>query len=414
MQVYCCIVAQRFGKDEMDRTTEEREIDAACAPRETGGAYTADPKDDSSIFPFLLRLANGEDIPKGAGVPLDGIVRLSAQHRTRPLLSRYAGDDPSVKDMLYRWSILNARKHALLRRIVKALASDEIEYVIIKGASLCALWGEEDRRDYDDIDILVRPDSFGRVAELLNELGLSTGYELTHPTIRNLSKVGRHLDFSGDSGESVEVSSRGLVPYFAEIPLGSIFSESVNVEIDGMDICVAGGVEGMIYLSAHGCAHHWTRLRWVLDIVSMLDHLTVEECRRCVELSMRWGLLRCLMTGVALVRELGLSVDEEKLHVICGIPSGGRHAVRLAREAAENLREHTMKFSVSTRKMLRYQLLCRERLRDRAMMLLRLICQPSLNDIIYTSRYRRASRSLFLVRIAGVIRRRLLFFLGRS
>ncbi len=384
--------------------------EAASIETGDGGKAT----DTSRVFSFLLKLARGEEIPAAYTIPVEDVIRIAAQHRVRPLLARWGRDDSSVKDVLYRWSVLNARQHALLRRVVTVLSGAGVGYVLIKGASLCGLWGEEDRRDYDDIDILIRPESFGRAAELFDGIGMYAAYTLSPSVIRNLARVGRHMGFDGDAGESVEVSSRGLVPYFANIPLDSLFSGSVDVDIDGVKMRCIGPVEGMIYVSVHGCSHHWTRLSWVLDSMSMLEHLTIEECRCCAVYAKRWGVLRCLRIGVYMVKELGLPLDKEKEHAICGDQCDTGYAVRLAHEAAENLRRNPMHFSVSTRRMLRYQFLCRERCRDRWMMFARLLWLPSLNDIIYTGKHRWISRHLCMVRLFGVIGRRLLFPRGRN
>ncbi len=366
-------------------------------------------------FYLLLKLAGGEDGGDRSDLsPQEDVVRLAARHRVRSLLGGYGCIGTAISSALYRWSVENARNHALLKRVARTLDDGGVDFVLIKGAAICAVNGEQDSRDYDDVDILIRPESYKGAAVLMADLGLHTSHPLTDNIVDNLARSGGHLGFRGENGECVELSSRGLLPYFARVPLNAFFEGSVVKQIEGMGIRCAGRIEAMVHLCAHGCEHNWTRLRWVLDVVYMIDNLSLDDCHASANAAKRWGLARCLDVSVSLIGVLGLPLARDKALALCSRGCSGGIVRRLAQEAESVLECNEGRFYLPRRRMLRYQLLCRERLRDRIMMLCRLLLQPSRDDIIRSDSHPWICRSMFSVRIFGLIHRRLIYSRIRS
>jgi len=115
-----------------------------------------------------------------AAFPWQRAVELACYHRVHVLLARNL-DDPAMRDLVpadVRAKLLQVRMAAELRneRYMHATAGafallfeENIPVLLLKGAALAATVFPPGSRPLNDIDLLIRPEDYGRVARVLEE-----------------------------------------------------------------------------------------------------------------------------------------------------------------------------------------------------------------------------------------------------
>ncbi|WP_164913513.1 nucleotidyltransferase family protein [Sphingomonas sp. UV9] len=158
-------------------------------------------------------------------------------------------------------------------RLHTLLAADGIEPVFLKGSTLAMLaYGAIQRRQFSDIDLLVRPTDARRAARLLEE----AGYRAPGGAGDLPERVTRAMPLAKDmairhpgNGQIVELHWR-MTDAAYERPVRD--HEAIQwVELaPGAAIPTLATDALFAYICNHGAAHLWARLRWLADVAALL------------------------------------------------------------------------------------------------------------------------------------------------
>jgi hypothetical protein len=214
-----------------------------------------------------------------------------ARHKCGPLLHRAsqagAPTDDAARAILSEHWTENRRQHLrnLLstERVAGALAKAAIPALIFKGAPLAqALYPDPLWRHCGDVDVLVPGRSMVEALRALTEAGFRSDDSLFSlpPTIqRFVLAITRDVPVDDSWTQShVEVHSRFL------------FSKRLSrfhmdrdhtmrpqpITQDGSPAAPAMGVGLALYLILHGCISGWCRLKWLIDLMPLLQKLGPE------------------------------------------------------------------------------------------------------------------------------------------
>jgi hypothetical protein len=258
------------------------------------------------------------------------LVALASRHQVGPLLYAAAAGGrhivaPDVWTVLkqsYRDSV--ARRGAallVLERVGRQFETYDIGWMAIKGTTQAALlYPDPAWRDSADIDLLVRPDQFGRALDALVALGFVASYppvpargllrQAILGAVRDVMLVAR-----ADPRDSIELHRR---VFFA----GGRHADFLTLPATpGVVPTPALGPDLAFYLIAHGALSFWVRLKWLADLVPLLAKLSGGERLAILELARRTRtessvaasllLLRALFPFAAL-EELGPWLEQKK------------------------------------------------------------------------------------------------------
>ncbi|RMB25716.1 putative nucleotidyltransferase-like protein [Sphingomonas sp. PP-F2F-G114-C0414] len=242
----------------------------------------------SPEFAFVCACA-GPLAPPDTDGDLDGatLAAIAHRHQVVPLvveaLKRHGRPiSPALAARHDPLAPLRAAREAI--RLRTLLLADGIEPIFLKGSALAMLaYGALARRQFSDIDLLVRPADARRAAALLENAGYrarsDTGgnpadTNLAGATLANrvarLSPLAKDMEVRHvDNGQIVELHWR-MTDALHERPAQD--REAVQwVELaPGAAVPTLATDALFAYICNHGAAHMWARLRWLADVAALL------------------------------------------------------------------------------------------------------------------------------------------------
>jgi Uncharacterised nucleotidyltransferase len=200
------------------------------------------------------------------------------------------------------------RRDQELAMVVSLIENQNIPVIAYKGPTLGHLgYGSPANRECIDLDLLVGPDTYEQVVDLLIDDGfehvrsivprcyLRLTYEATlnHPTRR--VAVDLHRSFFSPATE-FWLNLDNMTPF--------------SVPIAGHEIRTLNPEELLVVLAVHGSKHAWRELRWVYDLVALTTRQNI-DWPTVYQLALRNSAHLELQIGLGLARDLfGLDSSE--------------------------------------------------------------------------------------------------------
>lgn len=212
------------------------------------------------------------------GLDWSRLLAEADRHRVTPSLYRGLraavpnAVPPAVMDQLEASCHACARHGLLLAgeliELIELLAQHDIPVLPYKGPALAAaLYGDVARRQFDDLDVLVRREHLRPAAVLLAERGFEpVGWGLEDP---GLGKRGHNLELR--RGE-VKLELHWRISFFSPLDTEGLWRRSQTMLLLGREVRCFDDRDLLMILSVHGGKHLWQRLQWVTDVA--------ELCRR--------------------------------------------------------------------------------------------------------------------------------------
>ena len=323
------------------------------------------------------------------------VIDLAEHHGVIPQLYRSLSDTPDVAypDSLRQSHQTNAPKTLWLTRelsrILEKLNSGGIVALPYKGPVLAQiLYGNVTQRQFSDLDLLISPFDLPRIKSALAELGYEPGIELTEREERDHLDSGYEYTFDSVHGRNlVEVQWRILPRFYSvDFEVEGFFDRSIASTLGGMTFRTLCAEDLLVVLCVHAAKHAWQQLSWLCDIAELarsrkIDwHVVQEQARRV-------GIQRIVAVSFFLAHKL---LDAPLPHVLRaqgqkGAPSklclgGGFAAIEnLANEIIPVLAEGA-DYNPESISYFKLMIRGRERCKDRAKFLWRLIFTPSVGE----------------------------------
>ena len=176
---------------------------------------------------------------------------------------------------------------ARLLEVVKRFDSEGIPYVTLKGPAFSQwLYGDSVRRHCNDLDILVAKEDFCLANRALVAGGYSSVLEPIDARARRGAEMwglSHHKRYSGP-GVSLELHWRlSSMDDLLPVSVKSAIDSAARVEIGGYPVSVLNRKLLVSYLTLHGSAHCWNRMKWAFDLASIRvsDAKSHELCGDC-------------------------------------------------------------------------------------------------------------------------------------
>jgi hypothetical protein len=159
-----------------------------------------------------------------------------------------------------------------LTRLAGLIAAEGLTLISLKGPFFAQqLFGDMGLRASRDLDLLVKEEEFDRVEELL----FGDGYQLVeHPEAVDLKhmdkRIHHHAYRHPQKGILVELHYRFS---FFELDLncGELIRRARKCEFNRSALYTLSPEDEILFLVMHGARHAWMRLRWLSDIVEILE-----------------------------------------------------------------------------------------------------------------------------------------------
>jgi len=261
------------------------------------------------------------------GVDWACVVRLAAVHGVRPHLcnalnngvraDEFSGLQQTLEIFQRRHVARNLYLAGELLRVANMFSQRGIAFATFKGVALAAsLYGDISRREFNDIDIIVRATDIEAAESVLE----SCGYRPARGDSREWREafLGYQQQYMFVSANSVlaidlhwDFAPRGYpFPLLAR----DIWSTLDHAPIAGRPIPTFGSETLAIYLAGHGTKESWKSLGWVCDFAEFYHRRRSDV--DWIDLSRRLDRngRRQLLLGLLLAKELlGIPVHDELL-----------------------------------------------------------------------------------------------------
>ncbi len=324
------------------------------------------------------------------------LVDTALRHGILPLLYAVLRDTAAgavPDELLEAMSRLAERNHARQRELLRellaildALDARNVSAIPFKGPSVALhVYGELSLRRAGDLDLLVREANVDATLRVLTDRGYREQQETqrgrpldgaTHAAYRRYQC--EYLLQRARDGIAVEPHWTLAPPMLsAPIDYAALWSRAQTITALGRPSLSFSDEDLALALSVHAAKHEWSELRWICDLAWLVARKPQLDWSEALLRARQQGCERMLLIGLALTqRLLGQALPPPAVHRLAADPV----AQLLAAEQEAKLFDPTWHppsiFQVS-----RFRLRMRERLRDRALCLVRTLATPRLEHV---------------------------------
>ncbi len=262
------------------------------------------------------------------------VFSLAAMHGVRPHLlhalrsPQCSVEASEIKEKLERFEWAQAARNLTftreLLRIADKLDSRGIPFATFKGATLAlTLYGGLARREFNDIDLIVRHADMPAAEEALQSCGYRAMFGAAHYRSAFLAYQQQHMFVNDDSSIGIDLHW-GFAPKGIPFPIhaGTIWGNLETVQIGGRQIPTLGRDDLAILLAGHGTKERWRSLDWICDFAFFYDSHTEIDWSALIARARRIRCERPILLGCTLISELmGISVNPKILQSARSEPS---------------------------------------------------------------------------------------------
>lgn len=271
----------------------------------------ATPEPDAERAARIRRLA-------GAEPDWERVLQLALHHRTMPLLyCSLTATCPDLSDTAFMGRLhdhfyLNTlRNHALneeLCRILQLLAEHKIPAIPYKGPALAmTAYGDLSLRQFNDLDVMIKPHDYRRVAALLGEQGYEQQWQLTPAQEAAYLRSDCERLFARARGSIfVDVHWSLVRSYFPlRIDYDRLWERLQPVSLGCCVEALTFTPEALlIILCIHAGKDLWTRLSWVADVAELIRTHSNLDWTQITQEANASGARRMLLLGLFLAHDL--------------------------------------------------------------------------------------------------------------
>ena len=247
----------------------------------------------------------------GADTPLSaGLIETARRHRVHLLLAASMGTASELYPTLARdlklAAALDASREQELGRLLHALAADEIDVLLLKGAGLAyTVYPAPYLRPRVDTDLMFRFGSLARAERVFSAHGWARSIEPT----RELSSAQRHYVKPGPCGttDHLDVHWKIANPrVFADaLSFDELVARSIGVPAIGASARTLAFPDALFLACLHRVAHHDDALDllWLWDIHLLVERLSPGERAAFVEVAQRESMCAVCRRGLELASQ---------------------------------------------------------------------------------------------------------------
>ena len=239
-------------------------------------------------------------------------LRLAERHRVLALVRRGLRETDTLNSeaeqmmmsLRQAWNTRGLAQLAGLKAAIERLDQHGIPALVLKGMPLSEhLYGTSLVRENYDIDLLIPPALMDSAVEAL----CMNGWKISTPSWTPTSSRNRYFDryvknriLSGPGGV-LELHHRLTNnPFLLHHSFEELNSRAIQIDINGSSFRTMGNSDLLIYLCVHGQLHRWSRLKWLCDIVALINIMGENGYVAAKKLAQSRGLSDRALFGTAL------------------------------------------------------------------------------------------------------------------
>jgi len=202
-----------------------------------------------------------------------------------------------------------------LTKVLGMLRSQGIEAISYKGPVLASqVYGDVTRREFEDLDIVVRQRDMPQAHQAMLELGYHLKFDWILSANAVASLVPGEYNYRDEQRRvMVELHTEITLRHFPAVPdLEELLRASVPVMVGGCEVRTFSVEDGLPILCIHGSKDFWERLSWIADISELLEAYPALDWSAVLRRAESLKAERMLNVGLALANGLlGTPLPEE-------------------------------------------------------------------------------------------------------
>ena len=194
-----------------------------------------------------------------------------------------------------------------LLNILKLCQTHQIPVLPYKGPVLAVLlYGKLSLREFCDLDLIVQPKDFFRVADLLIE----KGYQSTFPAFNDAHErtyYRYYTELSLNKNEEIYVDlHHAIAPRYFQFTyqLNDLLEHAEVVDLVGTPVPHLGIEELLVVLCIHGAKDYWSQLKWICDLSELLQRYSQLNWDFIWSIVKQHSAKRRLLVGLGLAESL--------------------------------------------------------------------------------------------------------------
>lgn len=223
-----------------------------------------------------------------------------------------------------------------LDRLIEALAKDGIAAIPFKGPILAIeAYGDLGRREFRDLDFLVRDADLPATIAILDRLGYERTGGLTAEQFDLIHRLqGQEIIFGQGSGTAVEPHTRLTSLKMAlDIDYAGLWRRARWSELHGRSFLTMAPEDTLLLLAIHGGKEMWWNLKWVCDIVAFIGSHPQLDWSAVAERARAQGCSRMVSVAVSLASAyLDLRIPDDVIAAARDDPVVGRMVSSIAEQ----------------------------------------------------------------------------------
>jgi hypothetical protein len=211
-----------------------------------------------------------------------------------------------MRAQFYGHALNNLHVARELVRVSGLLKAKGIAAIAFKGPVLALqAWGDVALRQFNDLDLLVRPTDAARAAEILIAAGYwPRMFDRQHPEVSIARRCEDEFIRPG-SPWVIDLHWELHPAYFDYGPgAAAVWDRAISVKVEGAEVLTLAPDDLVLFLAVHAAKHGWINLGWICDFDAALRARRDSDLPALAEAASGSRCLRMLLLGIALAADL--------------------------------------------------------------------------------------------------------------
>jgi hypothetical protein len=195
----------------------------------------------------------------------------------------------------------NIRLAWKLIQLIELLSDQAIAFLVLKGPVFALqAYGDLSLRQFSDLDILIHPQDFSEVYELLCRNGYTPIFGLGSTQKKYQVQSDNHFSFKRQ-GDIIEVHWK-IAPQENIYPIKpeQMWQELDSISLLEREIPCPSPENTILFACLHGAKHGWRQLKWTVDLAYLSQTFNNINWQRLLEHAKETGFYRQVCLGLSL------------------------------------------------------------------------------------------------------------------